>query len=149
MPKAKFYYGTKGQLDDKNIENGALYMTTDEEKWYVDMDGERHLLSQGTEFEDRIVFDGSVPFSGILTLNGYPAIPLFTFEYAEGEELENQAIGYTVKVYLKDEDHSPNGYIYWAGAIHHSIRSWNSFTFNFREQRRYTFDIWPLVRRSD
>lgn len=116
MPKAKFYYGTKGQLDDKNIENGALYMTTDEEKWYVDMDGERHLLSQGTEFEDRIVFDGSVPFSGELTLNGYPAIPLFTFEYAEGEELENQAIGYAVKVYLKDEDHSPNGYIYWAGA---------------------------------
>ena len=116
MPKAKFYYGTKGQLDDKNIENGALYMTTDEEKWYVDMDGERHLLSQGTEFEDRIVFDGSVPFSGELTLNGYPAIPLFTFEYAEGEELENQVIGYAVKVYLKDEDHSPNGYIYWAGA---------------------------------
>lgn len=116
MPKAKFYYGTKGQLDDKNIENGALYMTTDEEKWYVDMDGERHLLSQGTEFEDRIVFDGSVPFSGILTLNGHPAIPLFTFEYIEGGELENQAIGYAVKVYLKDEDHSPNGYIYWAGA---------------------------------
>lgn len=116
MPKAKFYYGTKGQLDDKNIENGALYMTTDEEKWYVDMDGERHLLSQGTEFEDRIVFDGSVPFFGILTLNGYPAIPLFTFEYTECEELENQAIGYTVKVYLKNEDYSPNGYIYWAGA---------------------------------
>lgn len=116
MPKAKFYYGTKGQLDDKNIENGALYMTTDEEKWYVDMDGERHLLSQGTEFEDRIVFDGSVPFSGELTLNGYPAIPLFTFEYTEGEELENQAIGYAVKVYLKDKGRSPNGYIYWAGA---------------------------------
>ena len=116
MPKAKFYYGTKGQLDDKNIENGALYMTTDEEKWYVDMDGERHLLSQGTEFEDRIVFDGSVPFAGELALNGYPAIPLFTFEYTEGEELENQAIGYAVKVYLKDEDHSPNSYIYWAGA---------------------------------
>ena len=116
MPKAKFYYGTKGQLDDKNIENGALYMTTDEEKWYVDMDGERHLLSQGTEFEDKIVFDGSVPFAGELALNGYPAIPLFTFEYTEGGELENQAIGYTVKVYLKDEDQSPNGYIYWAGA---------------------------------
>ena len=116
MPKAKFYYGTKGQLDDKNIENGALYMTTDEEKWYVDMDGERHLLSQGTEFEDKIVFDGSVPFSGELALNGYPAIPLFTFEYTEGGELENQAIGYAVKVYLKDEDQSPNGYIYWAGA---------------------------------
>ena len=127
MPKVKFYYGTKGQLDDKNIENGALYMTTDEEKWYVDMDGERHLLSQGTEFEDKIVFDGSVPFSGELALNGYPAIPLFTFEYTEGGELANQAIGYAVKVYLKDEDQSPNG----------------------REQRRYTFDIWPLVRRSD
>ena len=45
MPRAKFYYGTKSQLDSKLIENGALYLTTDEDKWYIDMDGDRHSLS--------------------------------------------------------------------------------------------------------
>lgn len=42
MPRAKFYYGTKGQLDSHAVENGALYLTTDESRWYIDMDDVRH-----------------------------------------------------------------------------------------------------------
>lgn len=100
MPKAKFYYGTKGQLDDKNIENGALYMTTDEEKWYVDMDGERHLLSQGTEFEDKVIFNGPLPISQNYSPNQTAAIKLFSFDYNPPDQIMPLFLNYKVKVYL-------------------------------------------------
>lgn len=59
LPKAKFFYGTKAQLDAKQIENGGLYMTTDENKWYVDMDGTRHSLSDTEVDGSELV--GTVP----------------------------------------------------------------------------------------
>lgn len=42
MPKAKFYYGTKEELDSHEVENGALYLTTDENRWYIDLQDTRH-----------------------------------------------------------------------------------------------------------
>ena len=114
MPKAKFYYGTKGQLDDKNIENGALYMTTDEEKWYVDMDGERHLLSQGTEFEDKIVFNGPLPVSQNYTPNQTAAIKLFSFDYNPPDQMMPLFLNYKVKVYLIP-DNNTEAPIFMAG----------------------------------
>ena len=61
MPKAKFFYGTKAQLDAKQIENGGLYMTTDENKWYVDMDGTRHqLTTEGVDSFSKISVGGTL-----------------------------------------------------------------------------------------
>lgn len=41
MALIKFLYGTKEKLNAKDIENGAFYITTDEGKLYLDLEGER------------------------------------------------------------------------------------------------------------
>lgn len=79
MPRAKFFYGTKAQLDAKPIENGGLYMTTDENKWYIDMDGTRHQLTNEQAGLFSNTEDGMVPAytnaGDILYTTGWGAPP--------------------------------------------------------------------------
>lgn len=48
MAKVKFYQVTKAQLDAKAVEEGALYIDTDNDIMYVDIDGTRREIGQDT-----------------------------------------------------------------------------------------------------
>lgn len=41
MARLKIYRGTKSALDEKSIEDGALYVTTDTKELYLDNEDER------------------------------------------------------------------------------------------------------------
>lgn len=48
MAQVKFYSGTKSQIDSKQIENGALYLSTDTKSLYIDLNDIRYEISGGS-----------------------------------------------------------------------------------------------------
>ena len=52
----QFYRGPKSKVDQKAIQDGTIYFTTDTKQIYVDCD---FTDSEGTVLEDRFAFGGS------------------------------------------------------------------------------------------
>lgn len=77
MAIAKFYSGTKQQLDAKSIENGAVYITTDTEEFLVDLDNKRIPLTDIESISNQEAIDiiDSLPWnSDIVTDEDYNAV---------------------------------------------------------------------------
>ena len=55
MANVKFYNGSKANLDNKGIENGAFYIAEDTEELYVDLNGVRIPLTGSTPLSEGVI----------------------------------------------------------------------------------------------